>query len=254
MDAIYYISGTLMAFTLIGLIAAAVYFLLKPHHLQKSKHINKPVSRGAIVLVTLVSLCLTLFTFGTVMAATEPASVKQARAAEEAAKLKAQQNEERKAKEEAEAQRKREEEAKKPVVKNITKVSSVPFKTLEQNDAALPQGQKQVAVDGVNGVRKITYAVTYVQGKEVSRKLLKNVVTVEPIDKIVKVGTYVEPAPQAEPSGGGSDGYINSRGNYVPSPSSDPAGATAKCADGTYSYSQSRRGTCSHHGGVAVWL
>jgi len=28
---------------------------------------------------------------------------------------------------------------------------------------------------------------------------------------------------------------------------------TAKCRDGTLSYSQSRRGTCSHHGGVAEW-
>lgn len=32
-----------------------------------------------------------------------------------------------------------------------------------------------------------------------------------------------------------------------------PSGATARCRDGTYSYSASRRGTCSHHGGVAVW-
>ena len=29
-----------------------------------------------------------------------------------------------------------------------------------------------------------------------------------------------------------------------------PAGATAKCRDGTYSFSQHRSGTCSHHGGV----
>jgi len=54
-------------------------------------------------------------------------------------------------------------------------------------------------------------------------------------------------------------GYINSRGQWVPSPQPGPAdrppsGATARCRDGTYSYSQSRRGTCSHHGGVAVWL
>src|SRR5262245_43809525 len=32
-----------------------------------------------------------------------------------------------------------------------------------------------------------------------------------------------------------------------------PRGATAICRDGTYSYSQSRRGTYSHHGGVARW-
>lgn len=30
-------------------------------------------------------------------------------------------------------------------------------------------------------------------------------------------------------------------------------GATAQCRDGTLSYSQHRRGTCSHHKGVAVW-
>lgn len=31
------------------------------------------------------------------------------------------------------------------------------------------------------------------------------------------------------------------------------AGPTALCRDGSYSYSASRRGTCSHHGGVSVW-
>jgi beta-lactam-binding protein with PASTA domain len=30
-------------------------------------------------------------------------------------------------------------------------------------------------------------------------------------------------------------------------------GATAKCNDGSLSYSQHRQGTCSHHGGVAIW-
>jgi hypothetical protein len=33
-----------------------------------------------------------------------------------------------------------------------------------------------------------------------------------------------------------------------------PPGASARCRDGTYSYSSHRSGTCSHHGGVAVWL
>jgi uncharacterized protein YraI len=33
-----------------------------------------------------------------------------------------------------------------------------------------------------------------------------------------------------------------------------PSGASARCNDGTYSFSQNRRGTCSHHGGVAEWL
>lgn len=34
---------------------------------------------------------------------------------------------------------------------------------------------------------------------------------------------------------------------------STPAGATALCNDGTYSYAAHHQGACSHHGGVAVW-
>jgi hypothetical protein len=53
------------------------------------------------------------------------------------------------------------------------------------------------------------------------------------------------------------NGYINSDGNWTRSPvysaSGPPAGSTARCADGTYSFSQHRRGTCSYHGGVAAW-
>lgn len=51
--------------------------------------------------------------------------------------------------------------------------------------------------------------------------------------------------------------YTNSFGQKVQSPTyynSAPAGATALCRDGTYSFSRNRRGTCSHHGGVARWL
>jgi hypothetical protein len=54
-------------------------------------------------------------------------------------------------------------------------------------------------------------------------------------------------------------GYINSRGQWIPSPAwtSDglpPQGATAHCFDGSFSFSQSSQGTCSWHGGVAEWL
>lgn len=51
--------------------------------------------------------------------------------------------------------------------------------------------------------------------------------------------------------------YVNSKGETVKRPENcavAPQGATAQCGDGSYSFSQSRRGTCSHHGGVAKWL
>jgi hypothetical protein len=53
--------------------------------------------------------------------------------------------------------------------------------------------------------------------------------------------------------------YVNSAREVVHSPSRSkdgavPPGASAQCRDGTYSFSRSHRGTCSHHGGVAAWL
>ena len=42
--------------------------------------------------------------------------------------------------------------------------------------------------------------------------------------------------------------------NIAPLPAPDSSGgATALCNDGTLSYSAHHQGTCSHHGGVAVW-
>lgn len=53
--------------------------------------------------------------------------------------------------------------------------------------------------------------------------------------------------------------YTNRDGNTVHAPARSlsgkaPQGATARCRDGTYSFSRHRSGTCSRHGGVADWL
>jgi hypothetical protein len=75
-----------------------------------------------------------------------------------------------------------------------------------------------------------------------------------------------KPTPRTNPtppSGGAGScptgWYLNVYGNCIPGPSPSPdlpvpGGPTAICRDGTYSYSQSRSGTCSHHGGVSSWL
>jgi uncharacterized protein YgiM (DUF1202 family) len=70
-----------------------------------------------------------------------------------------------------------------------------------------------------------------------------------------RVGAKGErPRTTSPPESGRS--YVNVDGVRVPSPvftKTKPAGATARCRDGSYSFSQHRRGTCSHHGGVAQW-
>ena len=57
----------------------------------------------------------------------------------------------------------------------------------------------------------------------------------------------------------GISGYINKSGACVPRPRSDEilpdiTTPTAICANGKYSYSKTRSGTCSRNGGVHRWL
>ena len=52
--------------------------------------------------------------------------------------------------------------------------------------------------------------------------------------------------------------YVNVSGHVVHSPSHTlsghaPSGWTARCGDGSWSFSEHHQGTCSHHGGVSSW-
>lgn len=76
-----------------------------------------------------------------------------------------------------------------------------------------------------------------------------------------KLSPSAAPAPKKPTTANNSScpagSYRNSNGVCVQSPvqaPAPPAGATAKCKDGSYSFSQHRSGTCSGHGGVAQWL
>lgn len=119
------------------------------------------------------------------------------------------------------------------------------------------------------------------------KRILKNFIlglvlflfAVQPVVAAVQVqgyyrsnGTYVQPyvrssptpAPKLVPTPSAANlyapskntYYINSTGNKVLSPVFAPAiplGASAKCRDSSYSFSQHRSGTCSGHGGVSQW-
>lgn len=131
--------------------------------------------------------------------------------------------------------------------KTETTTQAVPFITSTVQDSTLAQGTSQTTTQGINGVETLTWQVTYKGSQSTSRKLVSDTITTPPVNEVVTEGTYVAPS-----CSNGS--YVNSAGNTVCSPSSSSNGASAQCADGTYSYSQSRRGTCSHHGGVSTWL
>ncbi|MBF9649739.1 ZmpA/ZmpB/ZmpC family metallo-endopeptidase [Streptococcus pseudopneumoniae] len=75
----------------------------------------------------------------------------------------------------------------------------VAFQTIEQEDATLAKGQTKVVQEGVVGERTIYTEVTIVNGEK-SSKVIENIVTKEPVDKVIAVGTKEEVEPKSEES------------------------------------------------------
>jgi len=77
-------------------------------------------------------------------------------------------------------------------IKEEIKKDKIEFETIEKKDDKLGWRIKKISQNGENGIREITYRVAYYDGKEVSKKIIKNEITKDPIKKIVVQGTYVK--------------------------------------------------------------
>ncbi|WP_405063975.1 G5 domain-containing protein [Kribbella sp. NBC_01505] len=89
----------------------------------------------------------------------------------------------------------------KTTTKSVVELKVIPFKKKTVTDSALPKGERTIRTPGVNGSRKLTYDVTYVDGKQTTKKLVRQEVAKEPRTQVTAVGTKVE----AEETGGGCD-------------------------------------------------
>jgi hypothetical protein len=123
-------------------------------------------------------------------------------------------------------------QAKKVEIKETKETQAVPFQSITQKDPSLESGQSTIITQGVNGMKIITYKITYTDSVETSKQKTSEIITTQPITQVTKIGTYITPKP--------------------PSPSG-PAGATALCVDGWISYAEHHQGACSEHGGVNIW-
>ena len=75
------------------------------------------------------------------------------------------------------------------VVEEETLTESIPYETEVIKNDELDYGIENVKQEGSEGIREITYEVTKVNGEETDRKVISDIVTKEPINKIIEVGT-----------------------------------------------------------------
>ena len=79
----------------------------------------------------------------------------------------------------------------------LVTTEEIAFKTIEQEDATLAKGQTKVVQEGVVGERTIYTEVTIVNGGK-SSKVIENIITKEPVNKVIAVGTKEEDEPKSE--------------------------------------------------------
>jgi len=76
----------------------------------------------------------------------------------------------------------------------VVETVAIDYKTKKVETDDLYAGETKVQQKGEKGEKTNTYQVTYVNGKETDRELVDSVVTKEPVDKIVLVGTKAKKA------------------------------------------------------------
>ncbi|TMR66847.1 ZmpA/ZmpB/ZmpC family metallo-endopeptidase [Streptococcus pseudopneumoniae] len=81
----------------------------------------------------------------------------------------------------------------------LVTTEEVAFQTIEQEDATLAKGQTKVVQEGVVGERTTYTEVTIVNGEK-SSKVIENIITKEPVNKVIAVGTKEEVEPKSEES------------------------------------------------------
>lgn len=80
-------------------------------------------------------------------------------------------------------------------IKKIEKKTRlIDFEVTEEADSARPKGERHTVSEGVKGEHVDTYEVSYMDGKETSRKLVDSGIAKQPVNQVVRVGTYVAPA------------------------------------------------------------
>lgn len=81
--------------------------------------------------------------------------------------------------------------------KEIDESTAIPFERTTVDDPNIDVGQAPITTVGADGTKVTTYRVTYIDGVEVSRDIVREAVTVAPVNEVTSNGTRQVPPPPA---------------------------------------------------------
>lgn len=99
-------------------------------------------------------------------------------------------------------------------VKTETETQSTPFTSSTIENGTMAKGTTKITTTGANGSNTLIYQVTYKDGKQTDKKLVKTDVTLAPVTQVTSIGTYVAPTPQPKQASSSCDS--NYSGACVP--------------------------------------
>lgn len=97
------------------------------------------------------------------------------------------------------------------VTERVTEDTVTEHGVVEQEDDTLPEGERVVASEGIDGSSSVVYEVARtITGEEISRQVVAEIVGSEPVDEVVRIGTgKIVEEPQAVASALATDATGN---------------------------------------------
>ena len=89
------------------------------------------------------------------------------------------------------------------VTKKVAR-EAIDFRTVEREDSSAPDGDETVVTSGREGVRNVTYRLTFRNGELSATKVVTQRVLRQPVDRVVEIGTQAAVAARPDYSGGGT--------------------------------------------------
>lgn len=129
--------------------------------------------------------------------------------------------------------------------KDIKSSSQIQYETVVKDDESIQQGSNRVIQEGQNGEKETVTRIMYENGKEVSRKVISEVIKKQPVQKVIAMGEI----PDYSPSRGGNFSVVRSLNMKSTAYSADCESTGKEPGDTDFGITATgtvaKRGTCS---------